>query len=811
MANSRLSILFFFICIRSFSQMQTCPVNINFTTGDLSHWFAYTGNNRAGNGPDAIMKKYDSGANSPTGTRGARTITEYNLSSVTGISVITSKSVDQFGGFSTIPTINGYSYDYSILLGSTAVTRGNNMTRTGGGGYVRGVSYNIKVPPGPATVPYTMTYAYAMVLENGTHVSSQQPMISVTLKSPSGVISCASPSYLLPTDDRTTEGERGATLDTATAIKNGFKLSPRTSPNPNMDRENSTTEYLQDIWTKDWTEVTFDLAAYRGQQVSLTFEADNCVPGGHFAYGYLAVRNNCAGLEISGDSLLCYNAFATYSVPALAEATYNWVVPDSWQLLSSDTGNTIHVRAASIEGSVSVREKNSCADLSASIKVKTVPSPVGGTLEGSTTVCAGENSNTLNLVDYSGTIIKWLSSTDSVTWTEIFNSSPQYTAENLGSTTLYKAVVEKGTVCPPDSSKAAIITVDQKTIGGRISPSEATLCLEQPGQTLLLTDYKGTVLNWQYTTDEINWSDFDPVNSSSTFVAKDITVSTRYRAIDKNGVCPADTSSIARITFNPVAFPQAEISPSDTTVCFRTEALLFARINRGTSYAWSAGGSGSVTGTPYDISSRVSPDSATDYILQVFNYGCPNPLEDTFHVKVYAPVLVNAGRDTNVVAGQPLQFQAYTSDTGSHAFLWSPPAALSDPSIADPVGTYALTDNVIRYEVKVTTALGCTGQDSITVKVFKTKPDIFVPNAFTPGRGTNAIFRPIPVGISSLQYFRVYNRLGQLVYSTSNIGNGWDGQLNGVPQASGGYVWMAKGTDYSGNTIIRNGMMVLIR
>ncbi len=41
-----------FISILSFSQSQTCPVNINFSQGTLTHWWAYTGNNGAnGNVP----------------------------------------------------------------------------------------------------------------------------------------------------------------------------------------------------------------------------------------------------------------------------------------------------------------------------------------------------------------------------------------------------------------------------------------------------------------------------------------------------------------------------------------------------------------------------------------------------------------------------------------------------------------------------------------------------------------------------------------------------------------------------------------
>ena len=78
------------------------------------------------------------------------------------------------------------------------------------------------------------------------------------------------------------------------------------------------------------------------------------------------------------------------------------------------------------------------------------------------------------------------------------------------------------------------------------------------------------------------------------------------------------------------------------------------------------------------------------------------------------------------------------------------------------------------------------------------------------GMGLN-IFRPIPVGISSIQYFRVYNRWGQLLYSTSHLGEGWDGNISGKPQEIGGYVWMVLGTTYTGEKIYKKGTMTLIR
>jgi gliding motility-associated-like protein len=97
------------------------------------------------------------------------------------------------------------------------------------------------------------------------------------------------------------------------------------------------------------------------------------------------------------------------------------------------------------------------------------------------------------------------------------------------------------------------------------------------------------------------------------------------------------------------------------------------------------------------------------------------------------------------------------------------------------------------------------------VRLFKTGADIFVPNAFTPGSATNNIFRPIAVGIAALQYFQVYNRWGQIVYTTTSIGQGWDGYVNGKLQETGSYIWIAKATAYTGKIISKEGVVILIR
>jgi len=91
-------------------------------------------------------------------------------------------------------------------------------------------------------------------------------------------------------------------------------------------------------------------------------------------------------------------------------------------------------------------------------------------------------------------------------------------------------------------------------------------------------------------------------------------------------------------------------------------------------------------------------------------------------------------------------------------------------------------------------------------------PDMYVPSAFSPnGDGKNDIFRPILLGMKSLNYFRIYNRWGQLVYESASKTGGWNGMYAGKPQDPGGFVWMAQGVTYKNELKTKKGNFVLIR
>ncbi|RYZ27087.1 MAG: gliding motility-associated C-terminal domain-containing protein [Sphingobacteriales bacterium] len=125
----------------------------------------------------------------------------------------------------------------------------------------------------------------------------------------------------------------------------------------------------------------------------------------------------------------------------------------------------------------------------------------------------------------------------------------------------------------------------------------------------------------------------------------------------------------------------------------------------------------------------------------------------------------------------------------------------------------ALPQDDIDYVVRVENAAGCFDTDTIRVKAYLLQPDFYVPSAFTPdGDGNNDRFRPIALGLKSMDAFRVYNRWGQLVYSSRNPRDaGWDGKIKGQVQESGTYVWYAEGVTYLNQKIERKGSVILIR
>jgi gliding motility-associated-like protein len=88
--------------------------------------------------------------------------------------------------------------------------------------------------------------------------------------------------------------------------------------------------------------------------------------------------------------------------------------------------------------------------------------------------------------------------------------------------------------------------------------------------------------------------------------------------------------------------------------------------------------------------------------------------------------------------------------------------------------------------------------------------DVYVPSAFTPnGDLLNNTLRVF--GDIKTYRFIVYNRYGQLVFSTTALNAGWDGTFKGKAQSTGTYAWYVTATLSDGRTVNLSGTSILIR
>ncbi len=122
------------------------------------------------------------------------------------------------------------------------------------------------------------------------------------------------------------------------------------------------------------------------------------------------------------------------------------------------------------------------------------------------------------------------------------------------------------------------------------------------------------------------------------------------------------------------------------------------------------------------------------------------------------------------------------------------------------------------YQTFVSNKTGCI-LDSVKVDLSYSQTGalpcdtIMVPNAFTPnGDMKNDYLRPVVnYGFVSDYSFSVFNRLGQLLFRTTEINKGWDGKINGHLQSPESYVWMVQYKTRAGKNMLQKGTAVLIR
>lgn len=184
--------------------------------------------------------------------------------------------------------------------------------------------------------------------------------------------------------------------------------------------------------------------------------------------------------------------------------------------------------------------------------------------------------------------------------------------------------------------------------------------------------------------------------------------------------------------------------------------------------------------------------------------GCRDMITKTLPIPYFNPF---AGNDTIVVLGYPYSLNG----TGSQFYEWSPATYLSSPNIHNPEVNFPDTGRY-NFILKGTNEEGCIAFDTIEVWVVS-YGQAFVPNAFSPnGDGINDVLMPRIVGYSNINYFYIFNRYGQKVFSSTNDNYpAWDGTYNGKMGDVGTYYWVMDLTAADGTKVTRKGDITLIR
>jgi gliding motility-associated-like protein len=271
-----------------------------------------------------------------------------------------------------------------------------------------------------------------------------------------------------------------------------------------------------------------------------------------------------------------------------------------------------------------------------------------------------------------------------------------------------------------------------------------------------------------------------------------------------------------------VTVPQHNLglTPRDTTVCINQPVYLHA--TGGTGYHWfesSEGGfnSASASLSCVDCADPIALPKVTTTYAVVYdnnqfesnpansNYetGCPDTLFTTVHINPLPPVH-SSNRDTLIAYGKSLRLYV----TGASFYAWTPVGSLDDPNSPSPIASPRETTN---YIVSGTDSNGCLARDTVKVMV-DYRDNLLIPSGFTPnGDGRNDVFKVINASFQRLIEFRVFNRWGQEIFSTTNIYDGWDGTWKGVQQPIGNYQYLIRVAYPDGNVETYKGDINLIR
>ena len=312
-----------------------------------------------------------------------------------------------------------------------------------------------------------------------------------------------------------------------------------------------------------------------------------------------------------------------------------------------------------------------------------------------------------------------------------------------------------------------------------------------PGDQVILS---ATVTGGSTNSHVLNWSD-----GTNTFTGNNVAVNpanTTTYTVWVNDTCAADGDTVSFTITTPNYAPLQLIVSDDTLICIGDQVLLTALVSGGEgtyTYSWSGGFSSNVI--------LVNPTFDVNYNITVTD-GCGAQVSSSVFVTVVAPT---AEFSYEYLTEFGVQF----TDSSYYNIIstwWT----------FDQDGAYTETNPYydFGYDGKHEVMLAVEDANGCRDTVIKTiRPPLFIygPNSFTPdGDGNNDIFKFEGTGIEHFELL-IFDRWGEMLFSTTSIDIGWRGTYKGIPVPVGVYVYRVRAESYKNIVFEKAGSVNLIR
>lgn len=281
-------------------------------------------------------------------------------------------------------------------------------------------------------------------------------------------------------------------------------------------------------------------------------------------------------------------------------------------------------------------------------------------------------------------------------------------------------------------------------------------------------------------------------------------VYTVYYAINQG--LPTMQVDCKEITVLPI--PVINLVP-DQLICLGDTARLFVVSNTADSFKW-APVYRLDTAYRFNDTVKAYPDHNIRYGVTIyFRSGC---IVDTAIEVDVVKVIADAGPNRTISDGASTTLGGpFTTLDGLFTYRWLPNQFISGLDVPFPVVNPPY-DYTYYFEVtEQTSGLNCVSRDTVTVSI--NCGDIYLPNAFTPN-STNQETNRFGIQnntLSQLNYFRIFDRWGNVVFETKNPAQRWDGTYNSTLSMVGVYTWIVDGFCSSGKAIKKSGNVTLLR